>query len=108
METVLMEERKLDVRRKGRNNSYRFDQEQEDPLMSIGTALLYRSAFGRVHVRTVRNTDTEETDYGASRDRESALRETLRENLRGERSIRERVIRGIRDIRSKRNIKCSR
>lgn len=91
-----MEERKLDVRRKGRNNSYRFDQEQEDPLMAIGTALLFRSAFGRVHVRTVRNTDTEDTDYGA-----------LREKVM-ERAMKDKALRNMGAIRSKKHLKCSR
>ena len=68
METVLMEERRMNLRRKGKEHSYRFDQEQEDPLLAIGTALLFRSAFGRSHSR-LRGVDRDikDTDYSALR-----------------------------------------
>jgi len=62
-----MEERRMNLRRKGRDNSYHFDMEQDDPLLSIGTALLFRSAFGRSHSKVVKS--TENTDYGVVRNK---------------------------------------
>ena len=68
MDCLLMEERKVNLKRRGKYHSYHFDMDQEDPLLSVGTALLFRSAFGRSHPRLHRDTENKEnTDYGALR-----------------------------------------
>jgi hypothetical protein len=69
METLLLERRNVHPRKRGKEAAYHWDVEHEDPLLSIGSALLFRSAFGRTHSRLNRvvASELESTDYGAIR-----------------------------------------